>query len=308
MVAQMFIDQGLPVGKVIQAIGISPSTYYYQASNGKKGRKPSEYTKTRSGHRLPNEVVVEQIKTLLQMEFVDYGYLKVTHWLRLRKDYLINPKKVYRLMKLHNLLNPQRRPKAPHRRWIKDWVPQPDQPFSCLEFDIKYIYIHAQRRNALLISVVDVESRWLLKWKLAWNIRKEHVIALFKEIIRHYPLPESVLVRNDNGSQFVTQAVREFLKDAGIIQEFTRPATPQQNGHIESYHSIVENVICTRYELQNLEETNRLFQRWDRFYNTDRLHSGIGYLSPYEYLLQKGIDMDEYLLYSNGRMTDNRTF
>jgi len=39
-----------------------------------------------------------------------------------------------------------------------------------------------------------------------------------------------------------------------------------------------------------------VFQRWDQFYNMDRLHSGIGYLSPYEYLLQKGIDMNEYLL------------
>lgn len=307
MVAQMFIDQGFPVGKVLLATGISPSTYYYQPSNAKKGRSPSEYTKTRSGGYIPNQVVVDQIKALLKKEFVDYGYLKVTHWLRLRKDYLINPKKVYRLMKSDNLLNPKRRPKAPNRRRIKDWVPQPDQPFSCLQFDIKYIYIHRQRRNALLISVIDVESRWLLKWKLAWNIRKEHVIALFKEMIKHYPLPKSVVVRNDNGSQFVAQAVREFLEDVGIIQEFTWPATPQQNGHIESYHSIVENVICTRYELQNLEETYRLFQRWDRFYNTDRLHSGIGYLSPYEYLLQKGMDMNKYLLYSNGRMTDNWT-
>lgn len=93
----------------------------------------------------------------------------------------------------------------------------------------------------------------------------------------------------------MAQAVREFLEEAGIIQEFTRPATPQQNGHIEAYHSIIENAICSRYELQNLQETDILFQRWDRFYNMDRLHSGIGYLSPYEYLLQKGIDMNDHL-------------
>ena len=109
---------------------------------------------TRSGHCIPNDVVVDHIKTLLQMEFVDYGYLKVSHWLRQRKDYLINPKKVYRLMKLEGLLNPKIRPKVPHRRWIKDWVPQPDQPFSYLEFDIKYIYIHQQCRNALLIPAI----------------------------------------------------------------------------------------------------------------------------------------------------------
>jgi hypothetical protein len=45
---------------------------------------------------------------------------------------------------LHQL-NPKKRPKVTHRRWIKDLVSQPEQPFSYLEFDIKYIYIHAQR-------------------------------------------------------------------------------------------------------------------------------------------------------------------
>ena len=116
MVAQQFIGQGFPVGKVLQATGISTSSYYYRPSKGKKGKKPSQYTLTGSGLCIPNAVVVDNIKTLLQMEFVDYGYLKVTHWLRQRKDYLINPKKVYRLMKLADLLNPKIRPIVPHRR------------------------------------------------------------------------------------------------------------------------------------------------------------------------------------------------
>lgn len=295
MVAEQFIGEGFPVNKVLDAAGIASSSYYYRPSKGKKGNKPSEYTLTGSGEYISNDIVVDDIKALLKMEFVDYGYLKVTHWLRRRKDYVINPKKVYRLMKINDLLNPKKRPKAANRRWIKDWVPQPDQPFSYLEFDIKYIYIHQQRRNALLISILDVESRWLLKWKLAWSIRKANVVELFKAILEHYPLPQYVYVRNDNGSQFVAQKVRDFLEEAGIIQEFTRPATPQQNGHIEAYHSIIEGAVCSRYELQDLKETHALFQRWDHFYNFDRLHSGIGYYSPYEYLLEKGIDMNKFL-------------
>lgn len=295
MVAQMFIEQGLPVGKVLRAVGIAASSYYYRPSANKKGKKPSQYTRTGSGQYVPNAVVVAEIKTLLQIEFVDYGYLKVTWWLRRQKQYCINPKKVYRLMKSEHLLNPKKRPKASNRRWIKDWVPQPDQPFSHLEFDIKYVYIHRQRRNALLISVIDVDSRWLLDWRLNWNIRKTHVVELFNSILQSCPLPVTVFVRNDNGSQFVAVMVREFLHDNGIIQEFTRPATPQQNGHIESYHSIIESVICSRYELQSLDDTAALFYRWQQFYNIERIHSGIGYRSPYEYLISKGIDMNDFM-------------
>lgn len=298
MIARHFIEQGYAVGKVLQAAGVSPSCFYYRpaAAGGHKGNRPSAYTLTRSGLCVANSVLVDDIKSLLQMEFVDYGYLKVTHWLRRRRDYVINPKKVYRLMQQHGLLNPKRRPKLSRRRWVSDWLPQPDQPFACLECDIKYIYIHHLRRNALLLSILDVDSRWLLKWSLAFSIRKQQVVDLFTSILELYPMPLQVWVRNDNGPQFVAFMLREFLAEVGIIQEFTRPATPQQNGHIESYHSIIENVICSRFELHSLAETILLFQRWEQFYNKERLHAGIGYCSPYEYLLSKGIDMDKYLL------------
>jgi hypothetical protein len=41
--------------------------------------------------------------------------------------------------------------------------------------------------NALLISVIDVESRWVLKWMLAWSIPEGHVVNLFNAILKHYP-------------------------------------------------------------------------------------------------------------------------
>jgi hypothetical protein len=91
MVAEIFIGQGYPVSKVLQAIGLSSSSYYYRPSAGTKGKKPSQHTLTRSGLYIQNEVVINNIKELLQMEFVDYGYLKVTYWLRQKKEYVINP-------------------------------------------------------------------------------------------------------------------------------------------------------------------------------------------------------------------------
>lgn len=291
MIVDIFIAQGYPVSKVLAAAKLPPSSYYYQPKTGQAGKKPSEYTLTCSGQAVANSVVVIDIEALLQSEFVDYGYLKVTHWLRQHKGYLINPKKVYRLMKLAGLLNPQRRAKIIGRRWITELVPLVESPFSYLEIDIKYIYIHGQRRNALLLSLLDVDSRWLMGWQLAFNIRQRQVVNLMEALRQGYPFPQSVYLRSDNGSQFVSTMVREYLLCAGITQEFTRPATPQQNGHIESYHSIIERVICSRYELENLAEALAVFQRWNHFYNYERIHSGIGYLTPYQHLFNHGIDM-----------------
>jgi transposase InsO family protein len=173
--------------------------------------------------------------------------------------------------------------------WVKDLVPQADTPFCHLEFDIKYIHIHGMRRNALLLTVIDVKSRLNMAQYLAWSITKKQVAELFQYITDHYPLPQKATVRNDNGSQFESQLVRDFFTAKGIIQEFTQPGTPQQNGHIESYHSIVERTICRQYEFESLENAQEVFERFHYFYNYKRIHSGVGYRSPVRYLETLGI-------------------
>jgi transposase InsO family protein len=108
-----------------------------------------------------------------------------------------------------------------------------------LEFDIKYVYIQGTRTNTQVLTVIDVYSRWVLGQYIANSIKSEDVVNLFEELFKIYPLPEQFIVRKDNGSQFEALIVQDFLKNKGVIQEFTKPATPEQNAHIESYHSIM---------------------------------------------------------------------
>ena len=76
-----------------------------------------------------------------------------------------------------------------------------------------------------------------------------------------------------------------------MYQEFTKPATPQQDAHIEAYHSIMESAVCQRFEFANLNVAKATLERFREFYNFERIHGGIGFQSPYKYLLQKGIDL-----------------
>lgn len=293
MIAESFIEQGHPISLVLKILGLPRGAYYYQPSKQakSKGKSISQYTKTISGGFVDNQEVVNSIKSLLEMEFVDYGYRKVTHWLRQEKGYIINEKKVYRIMKDNKLLNHRVRPHRTSRQWVKELVPKPLYPFEYIEIDIKYIYIAGQRRYGLLLTAIDVTSRWVLDQILEWNINQNKVIQLFDRIFSTYHLPERVYVRNDNGSQFEAITVQQYFADHKIIQEFTKPATPEQNAHIESYHSIVESVICRQYDFDSMEEAKETFTRFKKFYNFERIHSGTGYLSPYKYLFQKGIDL-----------------
>jgi putative transposase len=300
-VAQECIGAGLSKSLVLRVCHISRSSFYYQhRRTGKKtGRSCSTVTYKTNGACVPDSTVIEDIKDLLGEEFVDYGYLKTTVYLRDEMDYVINPKKVYRLMKENNLLYVSRSgTKFGKRQWVKQLVPDPEAEFTYLEFDIKYVYIQGKRRNAQVLTVLDVFSRWSLAHTIRWNIRQQDVVALFDTIFESYSLPLYFYVRNDNGSQFVAQLVQEYFRSRKVIQEFTKPATPQQNAHIESYraahrHSIMERAVCRRYEFDSLGQAVETLDRFRKFYNYRRIHSGVEYKSPYRFLLQRGIDMKQ---------------
>ena len=177
------------------------------------------------------------------------------------------------------------------RQWVKELVPKPMIEFSYFEFDIKYIYIQGKLSNAQVLTVIDVFSRWNMGHIIKWNIRQQDVILLFNEIFDKYDLPLQFYVRNDNGSQFVADLVQQYFRDKNIVQEFTKPATPEQNAHIESYHSIMESVICKRYEFDELDTASATLNQFREFYNFERIHSGLQFKSPYKFLLKRGIDM-----------------
>ncbi len=301
MIASNFIAEGYPKKMVLEVAGVPRSSYYYQpkSSSARRGIPKSEYTYTIHGDKVTNAQVVEDIKEILAEEFVDYGYLKVSYWLRQEKNYIINPKKVYRLMKEEDLLNKASdkvKQKQNKRNWVKQLVPTPELAFDHLEFDIKYFYVAGKNRNALLLSVIDVKTRWVLGHFMAWEIKHQHVIDLFDQIFEVYPLPKSFYVRNDNGSQFIAEKVQLYFEEKNVTQEFCKPATPEQNAHIESYHSIQERVICQQYEFDNLIEIRNTLNRFVDFYNYRRIHSGVEYQSPYKYLLSLNIDMESYNL------------
>lgn len=298
MLAKRFIQNGYSVKLVLRTLNISVSSYYYKPKNGKRGLAKSTQTLKGDGTYVSNEKVLEQIEDLLSEEFVDYGYLKTTYYLRQVYGYKINAKKVYRLMSENQLLIKRIKISSTPRNWVKELVPDPSKPFEHLEIDIKYIYIsgaNKYNRNALLLSVIDVKSRWLLGHIFAWTIKSDKVIKLFDELFEHYDLPKRFYVRNDNGSQFIAIEVQKYFESKNIVQEFCKPSTPQQNAHIESYFSIVERCVCQKYEFDDLLEAQNTMNRFVKFYNLKRIHSGVGYQSPYQYLVNMKFDLSTQL-------------
>ncbi|QIP13790.1 transposase family protein [Spirosoma aureum] len=83
-----------------------------------------------------------------------------------------------------------------------------------------------------LLSVIDVYSRKILDWVFQGSIRQMDLINLLRRVNQGYEL-KGVILRNDNGSQFIAHSVRKFLKNSEVKQEFTHVATPEENSYID---------------------------------------------------------------------------
>lgn len=295
MIATAYIQQGHCTRKVLSALGLSAGSYYHLpvATISKKARgiKPSTTTLTHQGLAVDNSIIITEVKALLSQEFVDYGYLKVYH--HLKEKYSINHKKVYRLMKRDKLLFATKQVKIGTKQWVKELVPQTTVAFSYWEFDIKFMYVNGLGCYIPLLSVIDVKTRWLLGHLCQQSIKKDDVKILMEALIATYTIPQKITVRCDNGSQFESNLIREYFISKGVEQEFTKPATPEQNAHIESYHSILERVICRQYLFETVADQLATLNRWAMFYNYQRIHSGTAYTSPYKALKKAAIDVDE---------------
>ena len=283
------VVQGMPVKRALSVAEIPSSSYYYR-SNGKRiGKAPS--THTQYGNLLvPNEAVVKEINEILSEEFIDYGYERTTQELK-KRGFHINKKKVYRLMKENALLFPKVKGDFVKRKFVEFTVPLATKPLETIELDIKYIYIQGLKKHVYLITMLDVFSRTALVWELNYSMKAKDAIRLVGKLISQWLFPMnldpqklSVKIRTDNGSQFIAKAFKTSLEDAQINNEYIRPGTPQQNAHIESFHSTLSRLVCEKYYFEDVQEAQDVLKRFFKTYNSKRIMKAILNMAPLEFL------------------------
>ncbi|KAA8476245.1 transposase family protein [Arcticibacter tournemirensis] len=145
--------------------------------------------------------------------------------------------------------------------------------YLCL--DIKYIYVHADKRNYYLLTILDVFSRRTVDQIFQKSIRLVDVINALRRINQEYGI-KGVTIRNDNGSQFIGNNVKQYLKTAEANQVFTHIATPEENAYIEAFHSIVQREVVDRFEFDSFYHAKHTLAAHRNWYDNRRLHRSIG--------------------------------
>jgi transposase InsO family protein len=223
-------------------------------------------------------LVVEQIRAILGLDYCVYGYRVMTSELR-GMGYCINPKKVYRLMKEHHLLCGKKIKTHGKRTFVKFRRIKAVKPMEYLCLDIKYVWVQGENRWCYQLSIMDVFTRRNLCWILQPSIKQNDVIALMRWLDLCFGL-KGVIIRSDNGSQFIARKVRQALQDMEARQEFTHVATPEENAYIESFHSIQQRELFDRFEFSSFYDARQHIEKYMRWYNTKRRHGSLNDRTP----------------------------
>lgn len=283
-----FMGQGYRRNESLKAAGITKNQFYYKSKGTKPGKPKTEVTrwrdpKTRLIKNVPNADIVKQIVDIKVDPDHANWYRLITNTMQIR-GYYINHKKVYRLMFEGLLLEDPVRKTG--RNFVKFRKIAPTGPFQIIEMDIKYVWVEGSNKYAFVFTILDTFTRYALHWSVGYSMKSEQIKWAWEYVIAEYLQPHCINpkdlvieVRSDNGKQFTSDMIRRFFEDNGLDQVYTKPYTPEENGHIESFHSILNKALAndTFTNLKNLE------QRLERFYtcyNNDRSHSGTKGIPP----------------------------
>jgi transposase InsO family protein len=224
------------------------------------------------------------------IESRQYGYRRVTHALR-AQGWEVNHKRVARLMREDGLLAIRKRRFVPrttnskHDFEVAINVARRLIPTAMNQLWVADItYVRLGRVDVFLAVVMDAFSRKVVGWNLGPRLTAElPLAALTNAVDSRRPAP-GLIHHSDRGVQYASDAYIDMLLQHGMIPSMSRPGNPYDNAKCERFMKTLkqEEIYCSEYrDMEDLRANLSVFL--DRYYNTARLHSALGYQSPDEF-------------------------
>ena len=159
-------------------------------------------------------------------------------------------------------------PRAPNHVWAYDFV-----------FDAC-----ANGQQIKCLTIVDEFTHEALAIDVAGSIRSARVIDVLARLITLHGPP--AFLRSDNGPEFVSHAVLNWLEQTSIGTAHIDPGSPWQNGTNESFHGKLRDECLNLEWFRSRREAAVIIEAWRQHYNAVRPHSSIAYLTPLEFKQQ----------------------
>jgi putative transposase len=205
------------------------------------------------------------------------GYRRLTFMMLDQDIVAVSPSSVWRVLRHAGLL----------RKWNGkaskkgSGFVQPSQPHQHWHVDVSYINIAGT--FYYLCSVLDGFSRFLVHWDLRESMTEADIEIILQAAKEKHPEARPQII-SDNGPQFIARDFKEFIRISGMTHVRTSRNYPQSNGKIERWHKSLKAECIRPGTPLTLEDARRLIQGYVEHYNTVRLHSTIGFVTPADML------------------------
>ncbi len=255
-----------------------------------RGRPIPGYSLTIHGDPIPDDAIKERLMELACDEWASTcGYKKWGVFLRRDFDLIINKKKVYRLCQELGILKEQRHKKPPYPRHLAR-VRVITAPNQLWQMDIKYGIIAESGRFFFICNVIDVFDRTIVGYyrgpECRWiQIRQMLVKAFLIRGIHHSPetYEKKLIIRTDNGPQFVSRGCGAFMHQHHIYHERIPPKSPNLNAYVEAFHSQLQQECFDQRVFTFFDEAYAEVDDYYAYYNAKRPHGSLHYMTPAAY-------------------------
>ncbi len=261
------------VGRFIRWLSVSPGKFYrwrqrYGCVNEHNGWVPRDHwlqpwekqTIVDFHHKNPLE-----------------GYRRLTYMMLDADIVAVSPSSVWRVLHRAGLL----------RKWNGKpskkgtGFQQPPKPHQHWHIDVSYINVAGT--FYYLCSVLDGYSRAIVHGDLREAMKETDIEIVLEAAQEKYPGAKPRII-SDNGPQFIAKDFKEFIRISGMTHVRTSPYYPQSNGKLERWHKSLKSECIRPGVPLTPRDARRLIERYVEHYNTVRLHSAIGYVTPTDML------------------------
>lgn len=207
-----------------------------------------------------------------------YGYRRIWAVLR-REGVAVNHKRIRRICRQLNLVLPKRAIKK--RRQSTGAVP-------CRALFENHVWTYdfvfdnlASGRQLKILTLVDEFTRIALAIHIGTSIKAKMVIEILERLFAKHGTPR--FLRSDNGPEFIAKALQAWLRTNGSETMYIVPGSPWENAYIESFNGKLRDECLNMELFRTMAEAYFMIEKYRDFYNNERPHSSLHYLTPMEF-------------------------
>jgi len=276
-------EQEFSLKRMCRVLRVSRSGYYAW-----KQRTPSKRERA-------NQELWVQIQAAYQLSRRTYGSPRIHAYLR-RQGYFCGRNRVAYLMKLHQMVA-----RKAHRKHPVTTQPFPgartapnllNREFEAVRPNQKWVsditYIDTAEGWLYLASILDLHSRLVVGWAMAEQMDVDLVEDAWKMALLNRQPGQGLLHHSDRGSQYTSDAYQTHMAALQCTVSMSRTGNCYDNAVAESFFATLKTECAATQFESKAGARSAIFAYIEGWYNRQRLHSSLGYLSPVEFELSSG--------------------